>query len=81
MLAIFVHCDSQFIIGMVQSNIYIGRTTHTHNTIKNLLLNEIILIDYVKLQENIVDLLTKSLSRELVYSLSKRMDLRLLKMK
>jgi hypothetical protein len=71
-------------IGRVQSSIYIGKSRYIcckHNTIKNLLSNEIILINYVKSQENIVDSLTKNLSRELLYSLSKRMDLRPIKIK
>jgi len=53
--------------------------THTHNTIKYLLSNEIILIDFVKSKENIMDPLIKSLLGELVYNLSRGMSLRLLK--
>lgn len=84
MLAIFVHCNNQFIIGMVQGSIYIGKSRYIcckYNTVKNFLSNKIILIDSVKSQENIVDSLTKNLSREFVYSLSKIMDLRPLKIK
>jgi len=50
-----------------------------HNTIKYLLLNEVVFIDYVKSKNNIVDPLTKDLSRELVYNSSRRMDIKLLK--
>jgi len=39
---------------------------HRHNTVKHLLLNVIIFIDYIKSKENITDQLTKGLSRELV---------------
>ena len=39
---------------------------HKHDTIKHLLLNGVISIDYVKLKESITDLLTKGLSRELI---------------
>jgi hypothetical protein len=49
---------------------------HRHNTVKHLLSNEIIFIDYIKSKENITDPLTKYLSRELVYSLSKGMSLK-----
>jgi hypothetical protein len=49
---------------------------HRHNTVKHLLSNEIIFIDYIKSKENITDPLTKCLSRELVYSLSKGMSLK-----
>jgi hypothetical protein len=50
-----------------------------HNTIKHLLSNEVIFIDYVKSKDNIVDPLTKDLSRELVYNSSRRMGIKLLK--
>jgi len=49
-----------------------------HNTIKHLLSNEVIFIDYVKSKDNIVDPLTKDLSRELVY-VYRRMGIKLLK--
>jgi len=39
-------------------------------------LNEIILIDYVKLKKNIMDSLIKGLLREFVYNSSKEMDLK-----
>jgi hypothetical protein len=47
---------------------YNGKSTHIHDkhdTIKHLL-NVVISIDYVKLKENITDLLTKGLLRELI---------------
>ena len=50
-----------------------------HNTIKHMLLNEVIFIDYVKSKDNIVDPLTNDLSRELVYNSSRRMGIKLLK--
>ena len=50
-----------------------------HNTIKHLLSNEVIFIDYVKSKDNIVDPLTNDLSRELVYNSSRRMGIKLLK--
>jgi hypothetical protein len=54
---------------------------HKHNNIKHLFLNEVIFIDYVKSKKNIVDLLTKILIEELVYSSSKRMILKSVKEK
>jgi len=54
---------------------------HRHNTVKNLLSNDIIYIDYVKSMENIMNLLTKGLSRELVYNSLRVISLKPLKIK
>lgn len=80
--AICIHCDSQSAIGRAQSNMYNGKSRHIrrrHNTIKHLLSTGVISIDYVKSKENIADPLTKSLTRELVYSSSRGMGLKPLK--
>jgi hypothetical protein len=50
-----------------------------HNFIKHLLSNVIIFISYIKSKENISNLLTKSLSRELVNNSSRGMSLKPLK--
>ena len=58
---------------------YNGKSRHIrrrHNTIKQLLLNGIITINYVKLKDNIADPLTKGLNRELVNKSSKGMGLK-----
>ena len=39
---------------------------HTHNTIRQLLSTRVISLDYVKFKDNITNLLTKGLNRELV---------------
>jgi hypothetical protein len=56
---------------------YNDKSRHIHrryNTVKYLLLIEIISIDYVKSKENIMDFLTKVLSRELMYNSSRECD-------
>ena len=61
---------------------YNGKSRHKccrHNTIRQLLSIEIILIDYVKLKDNIVDSLTTGLNRELVEKSSKGMRLKPIK--
>jgi hypothetical protein len=81
---IYVYCDNQSIIGRAQSNIYNCKSRHIrhiYNTVKYLITNEIISIDYIKSKENIADLLNKSLSRELVYDSLRKMNLKPLKMK
>lgn len=82
MSAIYVYYDNQSTIGRAQSSIYNGKLKHIHhryNIVKHLLFNGIISIDYIKLKENIMDLLTKGLLRELVYNSLRRMSLKPLK--
>jgi hypothetical protein len=50
-----------------------------HNTVKNLLSDRIIFIDYVKFKKNIVNPLTKDLTRELVYNSLRGISLKPLK--
>ena len=79
--SICIHCDSKSVIGRAQSHMYNVKSRHIrrrHNTIRQLLSNEIISIDYMKLKENIANLLTKGLSREQVNCLSRGMRLKLM---
>ncbi|KAL0556293.1 hypothetical protein IC582_004805 [Cucumis melo] len=62
--AICIHSDSQAAIENGKSR-HIRRR---HNTIRQLLSNGIITIDFVRSKDNIADPLTKSLTRELVES-------------
>lgn len=61
---------------------YNGKSRHIrqrHNTVRNLLFSGIISIDWVKSKENIVDPLTKPLSREQVEKTSRRVGLKPIK--
>jgi hypothetical protein len=76
---ICIHCDSQLAIGRAQSYMYNGKSRHIrrrHNTVRQLLSNGIISIDYIKLKDNIADPLTKGLSGEHVNCLSRGMGLK-----
>ena len=80
--AICIHCDSQSAIGRAQSHNYNGKSRHIlrrHNTIRQLLSNGIISIDYIRSKDNIADPLTKGLTREQVESSSKGMGLKPMK--
>ena len=58
---------------------YNGKSRHIrqrHNTVRQLLSNGIISIDFIKSKENIVDLLTKGLSKEQVNCSSRGMGLK-----
>ena len=64
-----IHCDSMTAQARAKSNIYNGKSRHIkrrHNTIKHLLSSGVILIQYIKLKENLVGPLTKGLPREQV---------------
>ncbi|GJQ91823.1 zinc finger, CCHC-type containing protein [Tanacetum coccineum] len=80
--AISIHCDSQSAIGRAHSTMYNGKSRHIrrrHNSIRQLLSIGVISIDYVKSKDNIADLLTKGLSKELVSKSSKGIGLKPLK--
>ena len=66
---ICIHSDSQFAFGTAQNSIHNGKSRYIrpkHNTIRQLLLTEVISLDYVKFKDNIATLLTKGVNRELV---------------
>ena len=67
MLKISIHCDSQSVIERVKNTMYNNKSRHIHrkhNTIRQLLSNSIISVDYVKSKKNLANSLTKSLPRE-----------------
>ena len=76
---ICIHCDSQSAIGRANSTLYNGKSRHIrrrHKTIRQLLSNGVITIDYIRSKDNLADPLTKGLPREKVQTLSKGMGLR-----
>ena len=49
--SICIHCDSKLAIGRAQSHMYNGKPRHIcrrHNTVRHLLFNGIISIDFIK---------------------------------
>ena len=79
---ICIHCDSQSAIGRAQNSMYNGKSRHIHrrhNTIRQLLSIGVISLDYVRSKDNIENMLTKGLNRELVEKSSKGMRLKLIK--
>ena len=78
---ICIHCDSQSAIGRAQSHIYNGKSRHIrrrHNTVRQLLSNGIMTIEYIRSIENITDPSTKGLTREKVSKSSRGMGLKLI---
>ena len=77
--AICIHCESQSEIGRAQSHIYNGKSRHIHrrhNTVRQLLSNCIMTIEYIRSKENIADPLTKGLTKEQVSTSSRGMGLK-----
>ena len=77
--AICIHCNSQSVIGRAQSHLYNGKSRHIrrrHNTVRQLLSNDILTIEYIRSKENIADPLTKGLTREQVSKSSRGMGLK-----
>ena len=76
--AICIHCDNQAAISG-QNVIYNGKSRHIrrrHNTVKQLLSNKIISIDFVSSKDNLADPLTKGLSGERINCTSRGMGLK-----
>ena len=76
---ICIHCDSQVTIGRAQNHIYNGKSRHIrrrHNTVRQLLSNGILTIEYIRSKENIEYPLTKGLTREQVSKSSRGMGLK-----
>jgi len=78
-LAICIHCDKQAAISRAQNFIYNDKSRHIHrkhNTVKQLLSNEIIFIDFALSKDNLADLFTKGLSGECINYRSRGMCLK-----
>ena len=77
--AICIHCDNQAAISRAPNFIYNGNYRHIrrgHNTVKQLLSNEIISIDFVSSKDNLANSLTKGLSGERINCASKGISLK-----
>ena len=77
--AICIHCDNQAAISRAQNFIYNGKSwhiRHKYNTVKQLLSNGIISIDFVSSKDNLADPLTKGLSGEYINCASRGMSLK-----
>ncbi|KAB2622339.1 DNA polymerase zeta catalytic subunit-like [Pyrus ussuriensis x Pyrus communis] len=76
---ICIHCDSMAAQGRAKNAGYNGKSRHIrrrHKTIRQLLKNGTISIDYIKSKENIADPLTKGLSKDQVAFTSRGMGLK-----
>ena len=77
--SVYIHCDCRVVIANASNKTYNGKSKHIrrrHNSVRQLISNGIISIDFVKSQNNLADPLTKRLSRDIIYKTSKEMGLK-----
>jgi hypothetical protein len=73
-----IHCDWQAAIACAKSKIYSGKSRHIrlrHNIVRQLIKNDMMSLDFVRLERNMVDPLIKPLARKLVSETSRRIRL------
>ncbi|GJV93865.1 hypothetical protein Tco_1541678 [Tanacetum coccineum] len=66
---ISIHCDSAATLAKAYSQIYNGKSRHLgvrHSMIRELIMNGVTSIEFVRSQQNLADHLTKGLARDLV---------------
>jgi hypothetical protein len=76
---ISLHCYSQATLSRVYSKSYNGKSRHIslrHNTVRQLLEEDIITVDYVKSYTNLADPFTKGLCKNLIRKTSFEMGLK-----
>ncbi|GKE72651.1 hypothetical protein Tco_1534692 [Tanacetum coccineum] len=69
---IFIHCDSAATLAKAYSQMYKGKSRNLgvrHSMIRELIMNGVISIEFVRSQQNLADHLTKGLARDLVNKL------------
>ncbi|KAL0287063.1 UNVERIFIED_CONTAM: Secreted RxLR effector protein [Sesamum angustifolium] len=77
-IPVSIHCDFQATIGIAKNYAYNGKRRHIrirHGTVKELLMNGIISLEYVRSERNLVDPLTKGLTRRIILETSRAMGL------
>ncbi|XP_071902762.1 secreted RxLR effector protein 161-like [Coffea arabica] len=77
--AICIHCDSMAAQARAKNSAYNSKSRHIrcrHNTIRQLLSNRIISIQFIRSKANLADALTKGLPREQVKFLSREIGLK-----
>ncbi|GKA41011.1 hypothetical protein Tco_0733604 [Tanacetum coccineum] len=76
---ISIRCDSAATLAKAYSHIYNGKSRHLgirHNMIHELIMNEVISIEFVRSQQNLADYLTNRLAKDLVIKSAERMGLK-----
>lgn len=75
---ISIHCDSAATLAKAHSQMYNGKSRHLgvrHSMIRELIINGVVSIEFVRSQQNLADHLMKGLTRDLVIKSAKGMGL------
>jgi hypothetical protein len=67
---LLIHCDSAATLAKAYSQVYNGKSRHLgvrHSMIRDLIMNGVISVEFVRSQQNLADHLTKGLARDLVH--------------
>ncbi|XP_071725574.1 secreted RxLR effector protein 161-like [Rutidosis leptorrhynchoides] len=76
---ISIRCDSAATLAKAYSQVYNGKSRHLgvrHSIIRELIMNGVIFVEFVKTDLNLADHLTKGLARDLVHKAAKGMSLK-----
>jgi len=74
-----IYCDSKATLFKATNKTYNGKKRHLslkHQSLRGLLKQGVVIIDYVESKNNLADPLTKGLARDMIAKTSKRMGLR-----
>ncbi|XP_019158425.1 PREDICTED: uncharacterized protein LOC109155147 [Ipomoea nil] len=77
--AVPMHCGSQTAICVAQNSVYNGKRRHIrvkHESVRQLILNGVITMEFVRSERNIADPFTKGLKRKAILDTSREMDLK-----
>lgn len=81
-LSISLHCDSQAAIARANNKVYNGKKRHIrlrHNIVRELINNGVIALEFGQSEKNLVDPLTKGLTRKVMYNTQRVMRLKPIK--
>ena len=79
MAPISIQCDNAATLAKAYSQMYNGKSRHLgvrHSMIRELIMNGVVSIEFVRSQQNLADHLTKGLARDLVLKSAKGMGLK-----
>ena len=78
-MLVSIQCDSQVTIGLSKNSVYNGKRRHIrlrHVAVKQLLKEGTISLEFVRFEKNLVDPLTKGLTRKVVLDFLVNMGLK-----
>jgi len=79
MSPVYIRCDSAVVLSKAYSNVYNGKSRHIglrHSCVRQLIIDGVITVEFIRTLQNLDDPLTKGLTRDLVSKTSKGMGLK-----